>query len=116
MLQGRSLVGFIVATASIAERLEETAMKRHDTDGTNICIHSVCVAPPLRRRGIALSLLHDLIARLKSQTILPLPHKVSLISHAHLMPLYEKAGFVSIGESNIVHGPEKWFEMQLQLK
>lgn len=39
-----------------------------------------------------------------------------LITHEKLIGLYGKAGFELVGESEVVHGPEKWFEMKVDFE
>ncbi|KAJ1974744.1 hypothetical protein H4R35_003466 [Dimargaris xerosporica] len=51
------LIGFVSATAYDSSHLSEETMAAHQTQATNVFIHSVCVHPQLRRRGLALALL-----------------------------------------------------------
>ncbi len=38
--------------------------------------------------------------------------KILLICKHHLIPFYKTCGFQLVGESAVVHGKEKWFEMK----
>lgn len=38
-----------------------------------------------------------------------------LITHEELRTLYEKAGFVWLGKSAVVHGAKPWYEMRRDL-
>ncbi|CAG8649810.1 18906_t:CDS:2 [Acaulospora morrowiae] len=117
------LIGFIVSTLTISPSLTEESMSHHDPSGKTVCIHSVCVDKHYRRRGVALALLKEYIKRLgKDFRELDRENegkrkyeRIVLISHDYLIPLYQKAGFVFKGESQIVHGNEKWFDLVLDL-
>jgi hypothetical protein len=47
------LIGFVNGTLSSGPSLEHDSMTRHDPKGRTLCIHSVVIAPELRRRGYA---------------------------------------------------------------
>ncbi|CAG8433159.1 9560_t:CDS:2 [Diversispora eburnea] len=106
------LIGFIVSTLTTSHFLTEESMSNHEPDGKTVCIHSVCIDKQYRRRGIATDLLKEYIERLKN---LYKYERIVLISHKHLIPLYQKVGFICKGESEIVHGNEKWFDLVLEL-
>jgi hypothetical protein len=91
-------------------------MSTHVPKGSSVCIHSLSVAPPFQRRGIALALLKEYVERVKRRTS-ELSHvdRLLLISHEELCGLYAKAGFELVGKSAVVHGNRDWFEMQLIL-
>lgn len=55
-------------------------------------------------------MLEDYIKVLRSTTGI---RGVRLITHSHLQAMYERAGFTLVGESEVVHGPDKWWEMKL---
>ncbi|RHZ72435.1 hypothetical protein Glove_242g143 [Diversispora epigaea] len=95
------LIGFIVSTLTTLHSLTEESMSNHEPDGKTVCIHSVCIDKQYRRRGIATDLLKEYIKRLKN---LYKYERIALISHKHLIPLYQKVGFIYKGESVIVHG------------
>lgn len=91
-------------------------MSTHIPGGSSVCVHSVSVAPPFQRRGIALALLKDYVGRVNRRTgELSRVERLLLISHEELCGLYAKAGFELIGKSAVVHGNRDWFEMQLIL-
>ena len=88
--QNAQLVGFITATATASTNLTHDAMDVHEPNGQTICIHSVCVSPEHRRKGIALRLLNEYVTRLKKlkqqDDAVALakrvaPHHVALIAH-----------------------------------
>jgi hypothetical protein len=73
-------------------------------------MHRVCVSASHRRKSVALALLSEYLKRWdKDQTV----KGARLITHGDLVPLYSKAGFGMVGESAVVHGKGKWFEMKV---
>ncbi|KAG9017702.1 hypothetical protein FRB90_000187 [Tulasnella sp. 427] len=116
-LSTRKLIGYVVATISASDTVTEASMKEHipTSDGGRIVvIHSVCVHPDYRRKGIAQGLLQEYIRRLETEA--PAEIKgVHLICHEQLVELYRKAGFEPVGKSPVVHGPREWFEMKYDL-
>ncbi|SGY76392.1 BQ5605_C005g03487 [Microbotryum silenes-dioicae] len=85
-------------------------MSKHVANAPYVAIHSVCVSARHRRQGIARSLLDAYVAHLSRLHGI---RGARLITHNHLIPLYRQAGFELIGESSVVHGREKWFEMKI---
>lgn len=91
-------------------------MSNHVLDSPSVCIHSVCVAKAYRRKGLALRLLREYLERLTKAKDTGAPYeRVLLIAHEELRPLYEKAGFTWLGESNVHHGSRTWYEMRYDL-
>lgn len=85
-------------------------MSTHIPSAAYVAIHSVCVSASYRRTGVALSLLKHFVEQVK------LSAKVKgcrLITHEELVGLYEKCGFEMVGESAVVHGERKWYEMKI---
>ncbi|KAI9311098.1 acyl-CoA N-acyltransferase [Dichotomocladium elegans] len=103
-----AIAGFVCSTLSQDPLVTDESMESHDRKGTTVCIHSVCVAPDFRRQGIATALLKHMIAELKAKNQYK---RVALISRPVLISLYEAAGFKYIGKSELVHGPDPWFDM-----
>ncbi|ORY88217.1 Mss4-like protein [Leucosporidium creatinivorum] len=102
------LVAFANATLSSSRTLTHEAMEQHDPTGSYVNIHSVVVAASHRRKGIAQALLHEYFVRIKQQEGVK---GVVLISKQNLVPMYQKAGFVLRGPSEVVHGQDPWFEL-----
>ena len=80
----------------------------HDPDGPLVCIHSVVTRPDARGRGVAVQLVREYLSAL------PLHTEVALIARAHHVPLYQGAGFVSLGPSAVEHGAGVWMEMRME--
>jgi predicted GNAT family N-acyltransferase len=96
------IAGYICGTLTNDDVLTHASMETHDDGGRNLCIHSVCVPAPLRRRGIALAMLHNYINTIK--TTQPQIKKTMLIAKQDVGPLYEAAGFSKLGLSEVVVG------------
>eukprot|EP00955_Chlamydomonas_euryale_P038645 351146-Chlamydomonas_euryale.AAC.1 len=64
-------------------QLTHDSMSTHEPDGTTLCIHSVCVAQPHRRRGVASAALRAYINYVRATS----PHlrQVRLISKQYLV-------------------------------
>ncbi|KAG0337675.1 hypothetical protein BG004_007552 [Podila humilis] len=128
------LVGYIIATRANDDHLTHESMYAHDPTGKAVCIHSVAVAASYHRQGVATKLLREYLAHLEQYH----HHhhhrhqqegagteagagaggrgeegvdRVLLIAHKELMGLYAKVGFQEVGISDVVHGPDPWYEM-----
>ncbi|KAL0064542.1 hypothetical protein AAF712_008487 [Marasmius tenuissimus] len=114
---GRRIIGYICSTLANGETLTHESMSKHVPGATSVCIHSVCVSFDHRRQGIALRLLKEYIARLEEarRTGSVSYERILLIAHEELIPLYRKAGFTFIGESEVAHGARPWYSMSYQL-
>lgn len=105
------LVGFISGTRFHEPNLTHAAMNMHIPNGESVCIHGVCVAELRRRQGIASRLLDWYTDAMK--TTENDVKRILLIAHSKLIPLYTRAGFTFKCKSNIVHGKEAWYEMEM---
>ncbi|KAG6866147.1 hypothetical protein C0991_008100 [Blastosporella zonata] len=115
-LPHRELIGYICSTLSPSQRLTHASMTTHVSGSSSVCIHSVCVHPSHRRRGVGLALLNEYIARLRLQSESGSGYeRILLIIHKTLRPFYEQAGFENIGLSPVTHGALPWYEMRLLL-
>jgi len=103
--EGSQLLGFVCGTLSTQEQLTEEAMSVHEPDGTTLCIHSVVVDEPWRRKGLATWMLQEYLAQVGEAGA----SRVLLICKEHLLGFYTKAGFANLGLSEIVHGQDPWF-------
>ncbi|EIE91394.1 hypothetical protein G6F46_011805 [Rhizopus delemar] len=116
--QDNSVVGFLCSTLTTNELVTDESMSVHDPNGKTICLHSVCVAPHMRNRGIATELLINWIQQLKQineSTKNKKYERVAIMSRPSLMAFYEKVGFKNKGISQVVHGPEPWIDCVLEL-
>lgn len=102
-------------------------MSTHVPNSSSVCVHSVCVSPLSRRKGVGLRLLNKYISRLHTMNGLTaketpqgrstdFPYKqVLLLTHEELLSFYRKAGFELVGKSDVVHGSKPWFLMRQDL-
>lgn len=108
-LNTHELVGYVSGTLTRSPTLTHDSMSVHEADGTTLAIHSVCVSPHHRRKGLASRLLGKYLEAMATREEVK---RVALICHEELIPLYHKAGFELVGKSEVVHGPRGWFEMR----
>ena len=93
--------------------LTDESMSMHEADGTTLCIHSVAVPEPLRRKGIASYMLREYLSRVDG---LGFATRVLLICKEPLVGLYTGAGFENLGPSDVVHGADPWSLMGMGSK
>lgn len=117
-----TLIAYIVSTKAQGDRLTHASMYAHDPAGNAICIHSVCCAASHQRRGIASKTLRAYLAHIRQlgqeeeeRTGHRSVDRVLLIAHRELMSLYAGVGFQEVGLSDVVHGPDPWYEMVYHL-
>jgi len=108
------VAGFINGTLTTSKNLDHDAMSTHDPNGSNLCIHSVCVEEGWRRRKVATNLLRHYVRIMKH--LCPSLPLISLICKRHLIPFYQSCGFHMIGPSLVVWGKDNWFELQIDLE
>merc|ERR1719171_3102678 len=109
-VESAELLGFVNGTLSASEELEHETMSAHDPTGTSLCIHSVVIAEPYRRQGLARAMLRQYL--MAAPCTMPHLKRVLLICKNNLIPFYESVGFELLGESKVVHGQDKWFDMR----
>jgi GNAT superfamily N-acetyltransferase len=110
---GDEIVGYVCGTCSSASSLTHESMAAHDPDGALLCVHSVCVAEPHRRKGVATKLLSAYMHYVAGGS--PHVQEARLLCKQHNVGLYERAGFELLGPSPVVHGAEQWLEMRRPL-
>eukprot|EP00746_Dinoflagellata_sp_MGD_P053723 gnl/MRDRNA2_/MRDRNA2_23586_c0_seq1.p1 gnl/MRDRNA2_/MRDRNA2_23586_c0~~gnl/MRDRNA2_/MRDRNA2_23586_c0_seq1.p1 ORF type:complete len:193 (-),score=39.77 gnl/MRDRNA2_/MRDRNA2_23586_c0_seq1:25-603(-) len=109
-VQGLELVGFVNGTLAAGEELDHDSMSAHDPSGSTLCIHSVVTAEAYRRRGYAKAMLQEYMKAVRSTV--PQLQRILLLCKNHLIPFYESCGFTNLGESKVVHGQDKWYDMK----
>ncbi|GAA5849026.1 hypothetical protein JCM9279_004698 [Rhodotorula babjevae] len=107
----RSLVAYVCATRTSSSTLTHDSMATHDPRGAYVAIHSVCVDEAHRRKGVALALVKEYLARLEVNDDSVLGAR--LIAHDNLIKLYQLAGFELVGRSKVVHGAKPWYELKV---
>jgi len=107
------IIGFVNGTLSREDKLTHESMSEHIPDGHSLNIHSVVVREDLRRRGIALKSLVNFTEHIKK---LGTVHRILLIAKEHTVSLYQKAGYMLLGPSDVHHGGAQWYDLQMILK
>lgn len=106
------VVGFVNGTKTTQALLTHDSMHEHEADGTTLCIHSVCVRPRYHRKGLGLALLRRYVTEMQREFgASGALARMLLICKKHMIPFYEQAGFALDGPSDVVHGPDPWFQM-----
>jgi len=59
----------------------------HEPDGPTVCIHSLCVHPAWRARGLGSMILKEYLKRVERESGV---ERVALIAHDELVPYYER--------------------------
>ncbi|PPQ70423.1 hypothetical protein CVT24_013173 [Panaeolus cyanescens] len=110
----RKLIGYVCGTLSPDEHLTHHSMAHHIPNAPSVCIHSVCVSSTYQRKGVALALLKEYFTRLDNakQEGKANYERVLLIAHDRLIGLYQKSGMELVGPSDVVHGPDAWYELR----
>jgi N-acetylglutamate synthase-like GNAT family acetyltransferase len=63
------------------------AIGGHDPDGTTVGLHTLCVHPGWRAKGLGTTILNEYFIRIGKQKDV---EKVALIAHDELVPFYER--------------------------
>ena len=103
------IVGYVCGTLTASAELTHETMYKHDASGHLLCIHSVLVKPSHRRQGIASQMLKDYIDQMIQSR--PQVQKMALLCKENLIGLYQSAGFVLQGASDVEHGQDTWYDM-----
>ncbi|KAL4236023.1 hypothetical protein ACF0H5_004410 [Mactra antiquata] len=109
-----NMIGFVCATRYHGKTLTHESMGMHIPSGGSVCIHSVVVKKDHRRKGYALKMLHKFVDKVKKEE--KNVTKILLICKSDLIPLYTRAGFVLNGKSDVVHGKDTWYELEIPLQ
>lgn len=119
LYDGDELIGLVVGTCVVGVdvKLDDGAMAKHDESGDGpltLCVHSVIVEESRRRRGVGRAMMCEYVERI-AQAPGPTQRvaRVLLIAKADKISFYRSCGFTLLGASDIVHGTDKWFEMEV---
>lgn len=116
-----TLIGHILATKIYSDRITEQSMELPNKDDPTsghieqsryIGIHGLVIDPKWGKRNLGTLLMHDYIQKLSNQD---LGSKVVIIAHKHLVPFYEKIGFLNHGESECRFSGETWYDLTIDL-
>ena len=104
--------GFINGTKILTEEIHHESMSEHQHDGSVVVIHSVTIAPNMRRKKLGRSMLKAYVAALATDMQID---RILLLSKGYLLRFYQDCGFTLNGLSAVQHGLDQWFEMGLDL-
>ena len=107
------VIGMVNGTCCAAGTITHESMFAHDSAGTTLVIHSICVAPSKRRQGLGLAMLKSYVLYITKEV--PQVRHILLLSHAPLLQLYLAAGFLVVRQSPVIHGSEHWYELSLDV-
>lgn len=111
------IVGFVCATR--CDEFDEESMSIHVPSGRLLAIHSVVVEEQYRRMGLATAMLQDYISFIEKEC----KHdgnkgiaKIVLIAKSNLLGFYVNVGFSVTGVSKIIHGKDRWYDLELSIE
>ena len=107
-----SVLGFINGTKILTETIHHESMSEHQPQGRVVVIHSVTIAPHMRRKKLGGTMLKAYVVALAAEMEID---RILLLSKGHLLRFYQDCGFTLIGLSSVQHGLDHWFEMGLDL-
>jgi len=108
------IIGFINSGATDDVQLSDEDFKEligHDANGRCIVIMSVVIHPDYQGQSMASVLIKHFIEAMQDLG----KEEIFLICQTELIGLYEKFGFILMGESDSDHGGLSWHEMSLNL-
>lgn len=110
--ESQEVIGYICSTR--CHEFEHESMSTHHSEGPLLAIHSVVVTEDYRRKGVATAMLKDYINVMRD-----MPNdgvqKLVLLAKRHLLSFYVDCGFSVVKPSAIVHGPDQWYDLELDL-
>lgn len=107
-----TVIGFICATRCKA--FDADAMSTHDSTGPLLAVHSVVVDKLYRKQGIAFAMMKDYVNTMRQMH--DGVERLVLISKAELLAFYVKCGYAVLRPSNIIHGEELWYHLEMDVR
>jgi GNAT superfamily N-acetyltransferase len=112
----RQLIGYMCSTAASALTARSMSVHSGDEDAWLVCLHSICVHPGYRGRGLARMLVEEYMRRLRRAENVRRGYEcVALLAHDDVTPMWEKFGWRKIGVSHVQWGTGGWFEMRKKI-
>ena len=108
------LVGQINSGATNQDDITNEAFKQligHEPGGKHLVIFSLAVLPEYQGQGIAGRLLQSFL----QEAVESGRAAVLLLCKTHLIPYYQRFGFIDRGKSASTHGGFEWHEMSLAI-
>ena len=105
-------------TSSAVTSDESMSIGSYEPEGQTVALHSLCVHPGWRARGLGTRVLREYLRRMENEHGV---ERVALIAHDQLVPFYERysearpqltsrSGFVNHGKSESRHGGVTWYD------
>ena len=84
-----SLLAMIQATRTSSMYANEASMAvgGHDSTGSTAALHSLCVHPAWRAKGLGTKILQDYIKRMENENGV---QRIGLLAHDELVPFYKR--------------------------
>ena len=108
------IIGFINGMITNNDTVKDEMFKNaelHIENGNWQSVFGLAVLPKYQRQGYAEKLLHHLTNISKQKRL----KGIVLTCEKHLIPYYEKFGFLNLGLSASVHGGDVFFDMKKEL-
>ena len=112
-LDDSHMIGFVCSTR--CTEFEEESMSTHVPTGPLLAIHSVVVKEDYRRKGVASTMLKAYLRTVQEGNVDGSLESCVLLSKAYLLGFYVNCGFQVNRVSPIIHGRERWYELELSL-
>ena len=74
-------------TSSTYASDESMCIGSHETNGPTVVVHTVCVHPGWRAKGLGTTIINEFIKRAESENGV---ERIALIAHDELVPFYER--------------------------
>ena len=74
-------------TSSTYASNESMSIGSHETDGPTVAIHTLCVHPGWRAKGLGTTILKEFIRRVEAENEV---QRIALVAHDKLVPFYER--------------------------
>jgi len=104
------IVGFICSTRCFS--FTHTSMSTHEPLGSTLAIHSVVVRENYRLRNIGTQMLKTYIDWIPQQSL----KKIVLLAKNRLLAFYVNSGFEAKRVSDIAHGNDTWYHLEMELR
>jgi predicted PhzF superfamily epimerase YddE/YHI9/GNAT superfamily N-acetyltransferase len=108
------IIGFVCATR--CSDFTASSLQSHEPSGSLLAVHSVVVAEPFRRQGIATNMLKDYIQVVEQENLQRADYcmmdKIVLLAKRERLPFYIQCGFAALRKSEIQHGKELWYHLE----
>lgn len=106
------VIGFICSTR--CNSFEHESMSTHHSEGKILAIHSVVVKEECRQKGVAFAMMGDYVSTVKGRK--DGIEKIVLLAKEHLLGFYVRCGYKVTKASDITHGKDLWYDLELDVR